>query len=590
LQVYCSFPSSLPFRCSKMSTIPALSAITVKAPSDTLSKPACSPATQLDLAAMGEKARIFLKSLLYLVLILTYSLFLSVFAIFCSFYYGPKRKPSSSSIAAKTSKNILITTAKMSKSLHLIRNLKWKYPEHKIYCTDSNYLFASKFSNCVEKSFTLIYADSQNEAVLNEFIQSLIAIITKYRIDVIVPGCSIEEAKCLSILKRKLVDLDVECEILIEDEEILNQLDDKDKFFSLFNHSKIVRDDEFAENQLAQMEVDSVMASYYGKDTQSKVAFPFSITFEHKNRLMAFIKGNGLLVDHEVDSKDYKFILKRIVLSNNRDEHIIKLPTNKKRLLENIVVNESEPWILQQFIKGTDVVACIYCKDGDVKMYNDSMCCDMCVNYYPMNNEHIKAWLVAKCREFKLSGLICFDFIKSDDGRCYVLECNPRPHSSTVLMNDPQWVSKIIESESNDGGSAAAKADLVKADGTTAGMYDVTGSSKQHVFWLYHELLRMVGVLDMFPLSYRYDRERIMEDVYDEGKPPVFVDEFGYLRVNIRGVLVGRDAVLNVHDPWPVVVSHGVHMPLLIIKQILGGCKGWSVFDLCIVKLVGNDL
>jgi len=48
-------------------------------------------------------------------------------------------------------------------------------------------------------------------------------------------------------------------------------------------------------------------------------------------------------------------------------------------------------------------VICIYCKNGDVKMYNDSMCREMCVNYYPMNNEHIKACLVAKCREFKLS-------------------------------------------------------------------------------------------------------------------------------------------------------------------------------------------
>ena len=54
--------------------------------------------------------------------------------------------------------------------------------------------------------------------------------------------------------------------------------------------------------------------------------------------------------------------------------------------------------------------------------------------------------------------------------------------------------------------------------------------------------------------------------------------------------LVGRDAILNVYDPWPVVISHGIHMPLLIIKQIFNGCNGWSVFDMCILKLVTNKI
>jgi len=459
----------------------------------------------------------------------------------------------------------------MSKSLHLIRSIKWKYPNYKLYCTDSNTFFALKASNCIEKSFHLIYADSTNEVVLKQYLESLITIIRDYEIDIIVPGCSIEEAKCLSILKGKLKDLGLECDILIEGLDVLAQLDDKDKFFNLFNDSKIIRDDDNA--RIESMDISAEMATYYGNEHRDKVLFPFSITFEHKHKLTAFIENNGLLVNEEVDPEDYRFILKRIVLSNNRDEHIIKLPTTKRELLQKIVVNEDEPWILQHFIKGSDIVACVYCKDGNVQMYCDSICCDCCVNYYPLHNEHIQKWLTRKCAEFKLNGLICFDFIQSDDSRCFVLECNPRPHSCTVLMNDPQWITHLIE----------PMAKLKEKE-----MYNANANEKEHVFWLFHEMLRIFGVLNMFPE--RYNAADIMNAVYRKDAPSIFVDEFGYLHFNVKGVLVGRDAIINVYDPWPVVVSHGVHMPLLIMKQILNGCKGWSVFDLCIVKLVGNDL
>merc|ERR1712204_53395 len=72
-------------------------------------------------------------------------------------------------------------------------------------------------------------------------------------------------------------------------------------------------------------------------------------------------------------------------------------------------------------------------------------------------------------------------------------------------------------------------------------------------------------------------------------KPPMFVDAHGFVRVNVRRWLVGRDAVLNVYDPWPIVASHALHMPMLIAQQICAGCNGWAVFDLCIVKLVCNS-
>jgi len=523
--------------------------------------------------SINERVRVFLTSLLYLVLLLSYSSALAVFAVICSLCYG--RKPTKSSGRSEgTAKNILITTAKMSKSLHLARNIKWKYPQCKIYCTDSNYFFASKFSNCVEKSFTVEYADSKRESALNEFIESLLSIVADYDIDLIVPGCSIEEAKCLSILKAKLADLDLECEVLIEDQQMLNQLDDKDRFFDLFSSSKILRDD-----QLEGMDVSAKMARYYADDsTESEVLFPFSIRFEKKEKLIAFIEDNALFVDGDGDANDggARFILKRIVLSNNRDEHIITLPTNKRHLVRSLVVNADEPWILQHFVKGADVTASIHCEGGDVKMYCDSMCCGCCVNYFPAQNERIRQWLGRKCKEFGLSGLLCFDFIEAPDGRCFVLECNPRPHSCTLLMEDPEWITSIVQRRSD------------RRDHGGRRLFDANAAGKQHVFWLFHEILRMLGILNMFPES--YDLKDITDELYDDSKPSVFVDVHGYLNVNVEGLLVGRDGVLNVYDPWPVVVSHGVQMPLLIIQQIFGGCKGWSVFDLCIVKLVCNDL
>merc|ERR1712228_935679 len=275
--------------------------------------------------------------------------------------------------------------------------------------------------------------------------------------------------------------------------------------------------------------------------------------------------------DSRKELNDPKFILKRIVLSNNRDEHIIKLPTNKRALLDKILVNENEPWILQDFITGDDVAPCIYTNNGNIQVYVNSICCDCCVNYYAVNNDDIKDWLIKKCKEHKLNGLMCFDLmVRKEDGKCFVLECNPRPHSCTLLMNNPEWITNIID------------------DNQDAKVYDAFAdcNSNKHIFWLFHELLRLLRILNMFPPH--LDVLEIMGDVYKKDKGLMFVDEFGYLNLNIQNILVGQDAILNVYDPWPVVVAHGVHMPLLIIKQIFGGCKGWSVFDLCIVKLVLN--
>jgi len=297
------------------------------------------------------------------------------------------------------------------------------------------------------------------------------------------------------------------------------------------------------------------------------------IRFDDKQSLNAFIAQNKLLIAPNKNMPAPMYILKRIVLSNNREEHIIKLPTNKRDLLEKIVVSREEPWILQEFINGDDVTACVYVNNGNVQMYVDSICCDCCVNWHGINNEHIKDWLLGKCKQFKLNGIMCFDFmVRKADGMAFVLECNPRPHSCTLLMNDPSWIVNMVGNDKK------------------AQMYDMTqmGVDKKHVCWLFHELLRLIGVLNMFPTQ--YDLLKIMAYAYREDKGCMFVDEFGFVNFNIANVLVGQDAILNVYDPWPVMVSHAVHMPKLIIMQILNGCKGWSVFDLCIVKLVGNEM
>ena len=415
----------------------------------------------------------------------------------------------------------------------------------------------------------------------------------------------------------------------------VSTLDDKDKFYSLFiKHSNNDKKQDSSNNSFGarikygvreyNTNIDKkVVKKYFPDDLCDYIKFPFSKKIVNKGQFLQFVKNEGLVINDDADDcsksdKDrtdgryrYKYILKRINLSTNRRESILKFPMLYNEYVEillKVEISEKDPWLLQEYINGHDYTTCIGCVNGKTLLNVCSVCCDYCVNYYNysfINKNKLDKFLVNFVKEYDITGIICFDFRvdPTRNNNIYIFEANPRPHSAIVLMNN------LNDENNENNGSIAGVIDAFINESIANGgirsnnscdhdiISDINDNSKQskqlqghaygrHVFWLFHELLTLFRIRNMHPPTIV---NKLFYKGYNNKKRLIYFDNNGFINFNIKNILVGRDAILTIYDPWPVFVSHCIHMPYLLFENIFKfKCNGWSTFDLCIVKLTTN--
>jgi hypothetical protein len=192
------------------------------------------------------------------------------------------------------------------------------------------------------------------------------------------------------------------------------------------------------------------------------------------------------------------------------------------------------PWIMQQFVQGQEYCVHTTVRDGAVQVYACCASSAFQVNYEMVDKPEIEAWVRGFVEPLKLTGQISFDFIQADDGRVYPIECNPRTHSAITMFYD------------HPGLAAAYLEDGVPVVTPTA--------SSRPTYWIYHELWRLIT------------RPKAVRD-------------------RVRVIARGKDAIFDWSDPLPFLVAHQVHIPWLLIKNLVAG-KDWIRIDFNIGKLV----
>ena len=395
-------------------------------------------------------------------------------------------------------KTVLLSGGKMTKALQLARS--FHSAGHRVVLIESRkyWLTAHRFSRSVDRFFSVPGPDAP------DYVDALVDIIERERVDVYVPVCSpassLFDSKAMLRLSRH-------CEVIHVGPETIRQLDDK-----------------YAFAQTALSLGLRTPKSLLVTDAADVLGFDFA-------------------------SEQRSFILKSIRYDSIRRLDLTRLPRatvqETEAFVRSLPISRDNPWVLQEFIPGTEYCTHGTLRDGELKVHCCCRSSPFQVNYGNEAEPEIEQWVRRFGEALRLTGQASIDFIKADDdGHVYAIECNPRTHSAITMFYDhPEVAAAYL-------GGALSESPIAPLP------------SSRPTYWLYHELWRLFASL---------------------GSPKRVIER---LRVIARG----KDAVLDWRDPLPFLMLHHWHIPLLLLHDVRER-RGWLRIDFNIGKLVqmGGD-
>ncbi|MEB3343547.1 ATP-grasp enzyme [Okeania sp.] len=408
--------------------------------------------------------------------------------------------PFTKKVVAENPKNILITGAKMAKCLQLARS--FHAAGHKVFILEANkyWLSGNRFSNAVTGFYTIPAPEKDWDG----YCQGLLDIVKKENIDVFIPVSSPAGSYYESLAKPLLSE---HCEVLHFDTEITEMLDNKFTFIEKAKSFGL-----------------SVPKSFLITDPEQVLNFDFA-------------------------ADGSRYILKSIPYNSVLRLNLTKLPMDSKaemeQFLKSLPISEEQPWIMQEFIKGKEYCTHSTVRKGKLRVY---CCCESSefqVNYDHVDNPQIYDWVKKFVGELNITGQMSFDFIQTEDGRVFPLECNPRTHSAITTFHDHPGVANAYLKDSENENESAI----------------IPLPNSKPTYWTYHELWRLTGIKSL-----------------------------AQFKAWIQRINQGTDGIFQVSDPLPFLMVHHWQIPLLLLGN-LPKLKGWIRIDFNIGKLVelGGD-
>ncbi len=398
---------------------------------------------------------------------------------------------------AKNPKKVLLTGGKMTKSLQLARSFYDAGHEVILVETDKYWLSGHRFSKAVHGFYTVPAPEKDNEG----YYQGLLNIVQKENIDVFIPVSSPVASYYDSVAGTLLAE---HCEIMHFQPNITKMLDDK-----------------FALCQQADTLGLSAPQAFLITDPQEILDFDFK------------------------NNQGRKYILKSIKYDSVSRLDMTKLPfEGMEDYVKKLPISKDNPWAMQEFITGKEYCTHSTVRKGKIRLHCCSESSPFQVNYQHINNPEIYRWVEKFVKELNISGQISFDFIQSEDGTVYPIECNPRTHSAiTMFYNHPGVADAYINDGKND----------------EKPIIPLTNSKP--TYWLYHEIWRLTGI-------------RSLSD----------------FQAWIKKITTGTDAIFQVNDPLPFLMNPHWQISLLLVQN-LRKLKDWVKIDFNIGKLVeiGGD-
>ena len=382
-----------------------------------------------------------------------------------------------SKIINENPKNILLTGAKMTKCLQLARF--FDAAGHKVFMLDNHkyWLSGNQFSNSIAGFYTVPEPQKDWEG----YSQGLLNIVKNENIDVFITVSAAIDTYYESLAKPILSPY---CEVFHFDPNITEMLDNKFTFIEKAKSFGL-----------------SVPKSFLITDPEQVINFDF-----------------------ETDGSQY--ILKSIPYDSVRRLDRTKLPMNSQSEMEQFVkdlpISPDKPWIMQEFIKGKEYCTHSTVVAGKTRLY---CCCESSefqVNYQHIDMPEIYEWTDKFVQQLNITGQVSFDFIKTEDGRIYPIECNPRTHSAITTFHDHSGVAEAYLNDSQNNQQPIKPL-----------------PNSKPTYWTYHELWRLKNIKSWQQLKAWWQR-----------------------------ITQGKDAILDVKDPLPFLMVHHWHFPLLLLDNL----------------------
>ncbi|WP_028972934.1 ATP-grasp domain-containing protein [Spirochaeta cellobiosiphila] len=293
--------------------------------------------------------------------------------------------------------NILLTGARAPYTLDLGRRLSAL--RHNIYYADSYYLALSRFSNTGRAFIKLPSPRYKTES----FVQTLKDSLIKFDIDCLIPTC--EEIFYIAQNRSRLPkNVNIFCDSF----DTLNLLHNKYSFIKLAK-----------------------------KISHKNIKIPNTILINKTSDIEDFI-------DH-----DKNWILKPVY--SRFGESVLSLNDLKQKKLPQITVEN--PWIAQEYIKGEEYCSYTVIQHGNIKahtVYKSQYRAGGASTFF----EHyqisvLEKWIEKLVTNMGFHGQIAFDFIKTEEGYYYPIECNPRMTSGFHILCQSSHLDTVyIDQES----------------------------------------------------------------------------------------------------------------------------------------------
>lgn len=388
---------------------------------------------------------------------------------------------------AERPRTIMISGGKMTKALQLARSFHGA--GHRVVLVETaKYRFAGhRFSHAVDV-FRLV-----PEPRDPGYTEALVRIVREEAVDVYVPVCSPLSSRYDALAKQAL---SAHCEVLHVGPATLDRLDDKYLF--------------------------------------SRAAHALDLAVPDTHR----ITDPQQVLDHDFTGARRPYVLKSIAYDpvHRLDLTLLPRPTREQTaaFVSSLPITEDNPWILQEFIAGTEYCTHSTVREGRVQVW---CCCESSafqVNYANLDKPEIRAWVERFVGALKITGQVAFDFIETQRGELFAIECNPRTHSAiTMLAGHPGVAAAYLE---------------------TGGPVVEPRPGSRPTYWIYQEAWRLLTQPRRWRANWRVIRE-------------------------------GKDAIFDWDDPLPFLAVHHLQIPWLLLEN-LRRPGSWIRIDFNIGKLV----
>ncbi|WP_338786539.1 ATP-grasp domain-containing protein [Metabacillus sp. FJAT-53654] len=291
-------------------------------------------------------------------------------------------------------KRVLITGARAPVTLHLCRVLENGGMD--VYTADSVPYALAKTTNRIKEFF--LYPSPKYET--KEFINCLIQVIKKRRIDILMPTC--EETFYVSMYKEQL---STYCDVIVDDLEKMRLLHHKERFIRFVEELGL--NTPKTKLLVSQVNLPVLMKEFHSDLVLKKVYSRFS------------------------DS---------VIFLKEGEEFPVQ-------------VFEDSLWIVQERIYGNQYCSYGFARNGKLlahSVYKSEFTAGLgaTLSYQYTEKPEIEQFVKSIVAKLSFTGQISFDFIVTHAGVAIPIECNPRATSGLHLFG--KEIAKVISGEQKD--------------------------------------------------------------------------------------------------------------------------------------------